>query len=284
MSAAARILALDFDGVICDGMAEYWQTAWRTYTQVWQLDRLEPPADVAERFRELRPLIEVGWEMPVLIRALSLGISTERMHSSWQKIRDRILADSRLSGVKVSQQFDTVRDNWIQQDLPSWLRLHQFYPGVVDTLKSLPSRGIQPIIITTKESRFVDLLFKEQGIEIDRDYIWGKELKRSKIDSLKIILDRGTKKSPTVWFVEDRLDTLTKIVPVPELEAVKLYFADWGYNTLLERQAALLQQRIQTIALTDLSALGGEMRKTSSKAKATATATAEPDTSVTNVA
>ena len=38
---AARILALDFDGVICDGMAEYWQTAWRTYTQVWQLDRLE---------------------------------------------------------------------------------------------------------------------------------------------------------------------------------------------------------------------------------------------------
>ena len=46
---AARILALDFDGVICDGMAEYWQTAWRTYTQVWQLDRLEPSPGVAEK-------------------------------------------------------------------------------------------------------------------------------------------------------------------------------------------------------------------------------------------
>jgi hypothetical protein len=80
--------------------------------------------------------------------------------------------------------------------------------------------------------------------------------------------------------VEDRLNTLTKIVTQPELEAVKLYLADWGYNTLLERQAALLQPRIQTIALTDLAALGGEMRKTSTKVKATV----EKDPTATNVA
>ena len=121
---AARILALDFDGTICDGMAEYWQTAWRTYTQVWQLDRIEPSAGMAEKFRELRPLIEVGWEMPVLIRAIGLGISTERMQSSWQRIRDRIIADSRLSGVKVSQELDKVRDNWIQQDPAKIGRAH----------------------------------------------------------------------------------------------------------------------------------------------------------------
>ena len=258
---AARILALDFDGVICDGMAEYWQTAWRTYTQVWQLDRLEPSPGVAEKFRELRPLIEVGWEMPVLIRALSLGISTERMQSSWQKIRDRILADGRLSGVKVSQQLDSVRDSWIQQDPASWLRLHQFYPGVIDMLKELPSRKIQPIIITTKESRFVTQLLQEQGIELASEFIWGKELKRSKIDSLKQILDRGVKKSPTVWFVEDRLSTLAKIATQPELESVKLYLAEWGYNTVAEREAALQQSRIQTLALADLPTLGGTQKK-----------------------
>jgi phosphoglycolate phosphatase-like HAD superfamily hydrolase len=259
---AARILALDFDGVICDGMAEYWQTAWRTYTQVWQLDRLEPSPGVAEKFRELRPLIEVGWEMPVLIRALTLGISIDRMLSSWQRIRDRILADSRLSGVKVSQQLDTVRDNWIQQDPGSWLRLHQFYPGVVDMLNELPNRKIQPIIITTKESRFVIQLLQEHGVEIASEFIWGKELKRSKIDSLKMILDRGAKKSPTVWFVEDRLSTLSKVAAQPELEAVKLYLAEWGYNTVAEREAALQQSRIQTLALADLPTLGGTQKKT----------------------
>ncbi len=258
---AARILALDFDGTICDGMAEYWQTAWRTYTQVWQLDRLEPSAGVAEKFRELRPLIEVGWEMPVLIRAISLGISTERMQSSWQRIRDRIIADSRLSGVKVSQQLDLVRDNWIQQDPASWLRLHQFYPGVVDMLKALPERKIQPVIITTKESRFVSQLLKQEGIELGSEFIWGKELKRSKADSLKQILDRGAKKSPTVWFVEDKLSTLAKIASQPELEAVKLYLADWGYNTAAERESALQQSRIQLLSLADLPTLGGETKK-----------------------
>ncbi|WP_310418869.1 HAD family hydrolase [Chamaesiphon sp. OTE_8_metabat_110] len=258
---AARILALDFDGVICDGMAEYWQTAWRTYTQVWQLDRLEPSPGVAEKFRELRPLIEVGWEMPVLIRALSLGISTERMQSSWQRIRDRILADSRLSGVKVSQQLDSVRDSWIQQDSASWLGLHQFYPGVVDMLKDLPNRKIQPIIITTKESRFVTQLLHEQGVELASEFVWGKELKRSKTDSLKLILDRGAKKSPTVWFVEDRLPTLAKIATQPELESVKLYLAEWGYNTVAEREATLQQSRIQTLALADLATLGVTVKK-----------------------
>jgi phosphoglycolate phosphatase-like HAD superfamily hydrolase len=268
---AARILALDFDGVICDGMAEYWQTAWRTYTQVWQLDRLEPSPGVAEKFRELRPLIEVGWEMPVLIRALTLGISTERMHSSWQRIRDRILADGRLSGVKVSQQLDSVRDSWIQQDPASWLRLHQFYPGVVEMLKELPARKIQPVIITTKESRFVTQLLQDQGIELASEFVWGKELKRSKIDSLKQILDRGSKKSPTVWFVEDRLSTLAKIATQPELESVKLYLAEWGYNTIAEREAALQQSRIHTLALGDLPALGSTTKKAAaSKSEAVA--------------
>jgi phosphoglycolate phosphatase-like HAD superfamily hydrolase len=268
---AARILALDFDGVICDGMAEYWQTAWRTYTQVWQLDRLEPSPGVAEKFRELRPLIEVGWEMPVLIRALTLGISTERMHSSWQRIRDRILADGRLSGVKVSQQLDSVRDSWIQQDPASWLRLHQFYPGVVEMLKELPARKIQPVIITTKESRFVTQLLQNQGIELASEFVWGKELKRSKIDSLKQILDRGSKKSPTVWFVEDRLSTLAKIATQPELESVKLYLAEWGYNTIAEREAALQQSRIHTLALSDLPALGSTTKKAAaSKSEAVA--------------
>jgi phosphoglycolate phosphatase-like HAD superfamily hydrolase len=272
---AARILALDFDGTICDGMAEYWQTAWRTYTQVWQLDRIEPPAGMAEKFRELRPLIEVGWEMPVLIRAIGLGISTERMQSSWQRIRDRIIADSRLSGVKVSQELDRVRDNWIEQDPTSWLRLHQFYPGVVEMFKTLPDRKIQPIIITTKESRFVSQLLQEQGIELGSEFIWGKELKRSKTDSLKQILDRGAKKSPTVWFVEDKLSTLAKVASQPELEAVKLYLADWGYNTVAERESAQQQSRIQLLSLAELATLGGEARKTAASKVAAAAAAVE---------
>ena len=110
---------------------------------------------------------------------------------------------------------------------------------------------------------------QKQGVELGSEFIWGKELKRSKVDSLKQILDRGTKKSPTVWFVEDRLSTLSKIAAQPELESVKLYLAEWGYNTPTEREAALLQSRIQTLPLADLPSLGGTPKKTAAKVEAT---------------
>jgi phosphoglycolate phosphatase-like HAD superfamily hydrolase len=253
---AARVLALDFDGVICDGMAEYWQTSWRTHAHMWQLDRLEPSPDIAQKFRDMRPLIEVGWEMPVLIRALTLGISTDRIQSSWQRIRDRILKESQLSAVKVGQQLDLVRDNWIRQDPTSWLSLHQFYPGAIDTLKQLTDRQIQPIIITTKEGRFVTQLLEQQGVTLSSESIWGKELKRSKIDSLKQIIARNPKQSPNIWFVEDRLPTLSKIAVSPELESVRLYLAEWGYNTPAERESIGQQSRIQLLSLADLPMLG----------------------------
>ena len=64
------LIALDFDGVLCNGLIEYFQTAWRTYSQIWQLSDEVQSNDLVEKFYRLRPVIEIGWEMPVLIRAL----------------------------------------------------------------------------------------------------------------------------------------------------------------------------------------------------------------------
>ncbi|NET61482.1 MAG: HAD family hydrolase, partial [Symploca sp. SIO2E6] len=67
-----KIIALDFDGVLCDGLLEYFQASWYTYCQVWNPDSQKPPEDLAQKFYPLRPVIETGWEMPVLVRALIL--------------------------------------------------------------------------------------------------------------------------------------------------------------------------------------------------------------------
>jgi len=40
------ILALDFDGVCCDGLREYFETSRRTCARVWPAD--EPPAVTAD--------------------------------------------------------------------------------------------------------------------------------------------------------------------------------------------------------------------------------------------
>ncbi|XTZ20952.1 MAG: HAD family hydrolase, partial [cyanobacterium endosymbiont of Rhopalodia fuxianensis] len=41
ISTEPQILALDFDGVICNGLLEYFQTTKSTYTQIWT----EHPSD-----------------------------------------------------------------------------------------------------------------------------------------------------------------------------------------------------------------------------------------------
>ena len=66
------ILALDFDGVLCDGMREYFEASRRTYMRVWP-DEQTPGEELFPAFRTLRPVIMTGWEMPVLLRALVQG-------------------------------------------------------------------------------------------------------------------------------------------------------------------------------------------------------------------
>jgi hypothetical protein len=70
------LLALDFDGVVCDGRPEYFETAWRAYVETWPPPALTPgrPDNVAAQFSTLRPLIESGWEMPLLLHALLAGV------------------------------------------------------------------------------------------------------------------------------------------------------------------------------------------------------------------
>ncbi len=67
---APAILALDFDGVLCDGMREYFESAWHAYRRLRPAVPPEPPPGLFERFARLRPLVETGWEMPVLMHAL----------------------------------------------------------------------------------------------------------------------------------------------------------------------------------------------------------------------
>jgi hypothetical protein len=132
-----QILALDFDGVICDGILEYFQTTKRTYETLWKIgdrDRLDL---FAEQFYRLRPVIETGWEMPILLRALVLEIPDQKIMDNWPAILKNLLESDQLNKSLIIQNFDRVRDEWITQDLNSWLGLHRFYPGIIERLQQI---------------------------------------------------------------------------------------------------------------------------------------------------
>lgn len=243
----SSILALDFDGVLCDGLIEYFETAWRTYCQIWNPSSLTPPEEIAASFYRLRPIIETGWEMPVLVKALLEGVSELEILQQWGEVAQAILLEDKLIAADIARKLDQIRDEWINTDLTGWLNLHQFYPGIVEKMQSLVNSQLQPIIITTKEGRFVSQLLQQQGLKMPAKSIIGKESKRPKHQILQELMAETAVK---IWFVEDRLKTLQLVQQQPHLASVKLYLADWGYNTASEREQARQTPGIELISLT----------------------------------
>lgn len=245
-----QILALDFDGVICNGLVEYFQTSYRAYCYIWNQESRDPSAELASSFFSLRPLIETGWEMPILLRALITGIPETQIWQNWLQIKQQILATEKLNQREIAQQVDSVRDDWIKHNLENWLGLHQFYNGVIGKLRSLLSNpNIELFIVSTKEGRFIQQLLEKQGLKFSSQAIIGKESQRPKYQTLRELIAQHREENPQVWFVEDRFKALQSVKAQTDLEQVQLFLADWGYNTPQSQENALQDTRIKLLSL-----------------------------------
>jgi phosphoglycolate phosphatase-like HAD superfamily hydrolase len=249
-ASSPTILALDFDGVICDGLIEYFEVAWRTYCQIWSPANNTPADNLASRFYRLRPVIETGWEMPVLIKALVDGISDDKILHEWVNIAPKILLDYKLQAREIAAILDNSRDRWIANDLDDWLSLHRFYPGVIDKITATVASKVKLYIVTTKEGRFVQRLLQQAGVDLAPEAIFGKEEKRPKYEILRELIHTATHKPVSLWFVEDRLKTLQLVQQQSDLTDVKLFLGDWGYNTQADREYAQNDEGIQLISLS----------------------------------
>jgi phosphoglycolate phosphatase-like HAD superfamily hydrolase len=248
---APQTLALDFDGVLCDGLLEYFQTSWRAYRQTWLTSTHTPPDRLADSFYRLRPVVASGWEMPVLLRAIIKGFSEADILQQWQIVRTRIVADEDLNPKILGLRVDTIRDQWIGEDLTEWLSLHRFYPGVSQQLQQWLRADLNLLIITTKESRFVQKLLDRENIPLPSDRIFGKDRQLPKAEVLRNLQNQPA--PDPIWFVEDLLATLETVKRQPDLQDIGLFLANWGYNTAGDRQLAAKDNRIRLLSLNQFS-------------------------------
>ncbi|ACK64503.1 conserved hypothetical protein [Rippkaea orientalis PCC 8801] len=253
IDAAPQILALDFDGVICNGLREYFQTTQRTYRQIWTDHSVDQLEGMCEEFYQLRPVIETGWEMPILLRALMLGYGKMELESHWSSICQDIVARDNLNSQDLMVQLDGVRDDWIETDLAGWLALHDFYPGIIVRLLKILNSSTLLYIVTTKEGRFVQQLLQQQGVELPRQNILGKEVKQPKYQTLRQLLENHAQSPSCLWFVEDLLNTLHKVRQQADLQEVKLFLADWGYNTSTTRNLVAETPGIELLSLAQFN-------------------------------
>ena len=251
------ILALDFDGVCCDGLREYFETSRRTHARVWPKEPV-PGEEHFPAFCALRPVVLSGWEMPVLLRAIVRGHAAAEILTGWERVRDGITAEGPAGAValahEIGQALDEVRRHWIATDRGGWLALHAPY-GRLEELRRLVAEPKRALVVTTKEGEFARLILDHWAVHFAD--VQGKETGVHKCENLRALIaawvaEHGAR--PRLAFVEDRLETLQHVTTHGDLDDVALFLAAWGYNTEATRATARADRRIQLLALEQFRA------------------------------
>ena len=235
-------------------MREYFETSRRTYARVWPAGP-EVGDDAFPAFRRLRPVIMTGWEMPLLLRAIALGHPEPALAERWEAARDQIVADGEgLRGPdlvdRLMLELDDVRRHWIAADPAGWLAGNVPYCPLPE-LRRLVAEGKRTVLVTTKEGAFARRVLDAWGVTLAA--IEGKEAGTHKCENLRTLIAehvaaRG--RPPSLWFLEDRLETLLHVTTHPDLADVRLFLAAWGYNTEAMRASIAGNPRVRLLGLT----------------------------------
>jgi len=247
------VLALDFDGVLCDSARETGITGWKAAGRLWE-DMAEalPPERLLEAYCRARPVIDTGYEAILMMRLLKDGDDPDELLEGFQKRLPETLARSGKDKEQLKGLYGAIRDRWIREDPQGWLSLSPLYPGTAETLNAIPT-GIECYIITTKEERFVERLLAHNGVQFDAARIYGLDRGMKKEAVLRELMARHA--GSQIDFVEDRLGTLKRLSKQPDLASVRLHIASWGYNTEAEcREAVRLNiHLLKTFSLAEIT-------------------------------
>ncbi len=229
------VYALDFDGVICDSAIETGISGWKAARQIWDDMPESIPKEMIELFRQVRPIIETGYEAILTMRMLFLGEPIESLYKDYSQEFRMLMQEAQVDSNDLKKLFGDTRDHWIANDKADWIQKNPLYPSVAEKL-TLLSQSCIWYVVTTKQERFVKKILNAGNIDITEDRIFGLDRNMSKNEVLTMLVNRHP--GQVLHFVEDRLPALLKVRQEPELARVQLFFAAWGYNSTEDKNQA----------------------------------------------
>ncbi len=226
-----RLLVLDFDGVIVDGIKEYWSSSRQTCLNILsakEKERISFPIEVPAAFKTLRPWVHHGWEMVIL--AAECSDKTSQLHlkgiESFSKNYSKECASALnrwgWTPSKLQEALNQTRREAISNNFNEWLNFHQPFSVVSQRLKTLEKEGIEFAVLTTKSIEFTKKLL--DCFDLHPKLVFGHE-SGSKIEVLNQLLQKRIIQG----FIEDRRTTLEKVLEDPNLKFIPCYLASWGY-------------------------------------------------------
>jgi len=223
------ILIFDFDGVIVDGILEYWTSSRDAFFELVKRENpiYDLPLAAPQSFRDLRPWVKYGWEMVLIAAELTrksspLSISATCFADNYQKNCNEALRKWGWSSQQLQITLDNVRKRSIKANKKKWLESHVLFPGIKELINQLPKQNIDFGVLTTKSAQFTAELLTH--LNLYPEILYGYEA-----GSKPSLLHQISKDRPIQGFIEDRRATLERVLKTPEIESITCYLASWGY-------------------------------------------------------
>ena len=224
------LLVFDFDGVIIDGIFEYWSSSRKACLEMIgeKEDSNILPKKIPNNFKELRPWVHYGWEMVLITAELIRENSPLRTSgskgfaSNYQANCENALQEWNWTAKELQEKLDNVREQAIKSNLQGWLDSHKPFPDVINRIKELNDEGLEFIVLTTKNAEFTSQLLSEFNLHPKK--LYGHESGTKVKILLQISSERIIK-----GFIEDRRSTLETVLNTPGLSSLPCFLAGWGY-------------------------------------------------------
>jgi len=255
----ARLLALDFDGVISDSAPECFAVALLTYTQMIECSRFDDWRAALESGRLPAPSRLTGDPlypsflslMPLGNRAEDFAISLVAIEAG-KKLADQADYDAFRAELdegwlrSFHHRFYENRADFSRRDPKGWRRMMGPYPRFLEILHRRAGDALLAIA-TSKDAATVDALLRDYGIDalFPRERVLDKETGVHKDAHLRRLHERVGVDYAAMIFVDDKVNHLDRAAGL----GVRCALATWGYNG--EREVELARRRGYRVCTLD---------------------------------
>lgn len=223
----AEVIAVDFDGVLCDGLDECLLVAWLAFA-----DRSQPgdtialldtiPSSFKDHFARCRNFVRHSGHfiVPFLFPAT---FETQADFDAAYKAVETGRLEAFL------RRFEAGRTRLRQEQPKQWLNLHSLYPGVRSALKSA---RLPLFIVTAKDTASVLAILDEARVSFGEDRIYGGVT--AKLGAFHDIMRQSGCGPDRIAIYDDNVPNVAEA----RGDGFDAVWATWGYSSPEHRRIA----------------------------------------------
>lgn len=240
----SSLVFLDFDGVICDSIAECLVSSWEAYFgHTRETTPSAVPVDLRAKFAALRPYVRSGEDFLLCQEILHKDLAVRS-----QEDFDRLAASKGSAGLaRLRERFYEARAALRQRDRRYWIGLNSLYPAVAENL-SLWVNSPCLHILSTKRPEFINEILAASGILFPGKRILHSDRTDKGARIEKLLKGR---REESALLVDDQIDHLARIQA--QSGRIAVYLASWGYV----KPEWLVGSPVSVLRLEELGAVVG---------------------------